>query len=297
MTVQTGKRQVPPSLVDVASSAERLSKRSVTGDRVKPVSSTLAHAPTAAIATADAAANARHEASVRRAYVDLGLEDVARIATVPFPASVNKAAWAQQLTRSAKASMMEFLMRSDDRYTEGLKSRSGVPGCDLALHEAFTREITPDKPSTTDMTTLIDECFRQVSRDVEEGASGPEAFNLLLCRVMTHLDRVDMADGYTRLHSFGVCTGTLFCDFTREVPVLVSAVTGSECTLAPGVDVVLEVVKMAANEQFPSLMPTLYPGSMATDPKPYVFLDKMWKAFGDIAKYKTPAVNLSLIHI
>ena len=143
------------------------------------------------------------------------------------------------------------------------------------------RAITPDKPSTADMTTLIDEFFRQVSRDVEEGASGPEAFTLLLRRLMTHFDRVDTREGYTRLHSFGVCTGTTFCDFSREVRVLVSAVTGSERTLAPGVDAVLEVVRMAVNEQFPTLMPTLYPGSMATDPKPYASLDKMWQVFGD----------------
>jgi len=57
---------------------------------------------------------------------------------------------------------------------------------------------------------------------------------------MTHFDRVDTGEGYTRLHSFGVCTGTPFCDFSREFRVLVSAVTGSERTLAPGVDVVLE---------------------------------------------------------
>ena len=48
---------------------------------------------------------------------------------------------------------------------------------------------------------------------------------------------------------------------------------------------------MAVNEQFPSLMPTLYPGSMATDPKPYASLDKMWKAFGDLPNNKTPAVH------
>ena len=48
---------------------------------------------------------------------------------------------------------------------------------------------------------------------------------------------------------------------------------------------------MAVNEQFPSLMPTLYPGSMATDPKPYASLDKMWKACGDLTSNKTPAVN------
>ena len=110
---------------------------------------------------------------------------------------------------------------------------------------------------------------------------------------MTHFDRVDTGEGYTRLHSFGVCTGTPFCDFSREFRVLVSAVTGSERTLAPGVDVVLEVVGMAVNEQFPSLMPTLYPGSMATDPKPYASLDKMWKAFSDlpVSNNKTPAIN------
>ena len=70
------------------------------------------------------------------------------------------------------------------------------------------RAITPDTPSTANTTTLIDDIFRQVSRDVEEGASGPEVFNLLLRRLMMHFDRVDTGEGYTRLHSFGVCTGT-----------------------------------------------------------------------------------------
>ena len=73
--------------------------------------------------------------------------------------------------------------------------------------------------------------------------------------------------------------------------MLVSAVTGGERTLAPGVDVVLEVVRMAVNELFPSLMPTLYPGSMETGPKPYASLDEMWKAFSDLSNNKTPAIN------
>ena len=105
--------------------------------------------------------------------------------------------------------MTQILMRSDDRCTAGLNSPSWVPGWELPLHKAFMCAITPDKPSTADMTTLIDECFRQVSRDVEEGASGPEAFNLLLRRLMTHFDRVDTGEGHTRLQSFGVCTGCL----------------------------------------------------------------------------------------
>ena len=198
-----------------------------------PMSSRVAHARTAAITAADAAADARHEASVRRAYITLGLKELARIATLPFPASVNKVAGAPQLNRSVKAAMTEILMRSDDRRTAGLKSPSWVPGWDLPVHNAFMRAVTPDKPSTADMTTLIDECFRQVSRDVEEGASCPEAFTLLRRHVMTHFDSVDTREGYTRLHSYCVCTGTPFCDFSREVRVLLSTVTGSERTLAP----------------------------------------------------------------
>ena len=111
------------------------------------------------------------------------------------------------------AAMTEVLVRSDDCCIAGLKSPSWVPGWDLPLHKAFMRAITPDKPSTADMTALIDEFFRQVSSDVEEGASGPEAFTLLLRRLMTHFDRVDTGEGYTMLHSFGVCTGTTFSRF------------------------------------------------------------------------------------
>ena len=90
----------------------------------------------------------------------LGLKGVARIDTLPFPASVNKAAWAQQMIRSVKAAMSKILMLFDDRCTEGLQSPTWVPGWDTPLHKTFMRAITPDKPSTADMTTLIDECFR-----------------------------------------------------------------------------------------------------------------------------------------
>ena len=120
------------------------------------------------------------------------------------------------------------------------------------------RVIIPDKPTTADMTTLIDDFFGQVLRAMEGGASGPEAFTLLLRLLTTHFDRVDTGEGYTKSHNCGVCTSTPFCDFSREYHVLVSAVTGSERVLAPGVDVVLEVVRMSVNEQFPTLMPTWY---------------------------------------
>ena len=119
---------------------------------------------------------------------------------------------------------------------------------------------------------------QQVSRAMAEGASGPEAFTLLLRLLMTYLDRVDTEECYTNLHSFGLCNGTPFSDFSREFCVLVSTATGRDRVLSPGTDVVVEVVRMAVIEQFPTLMPALYPGSKATDPRPFAPLDAMWGA-------------------
>ena len=87
-------------------------------------------------------------------------------------------------------------------------------------------------------------------------------------------------------------TSTPFSDFSREFRVLVSTATaGSERVLSPGTDVVLKVVRMAVNEQFSTPMPMLYPGSNATDPRPFASVDAMWRAFSDLAHNKTPAVN------
>ena len=51
---------------------------------------------------------------------------------------------------------------------------------------------------------------QEVSRAMAGGASGPEAFTLLLRLMMTHFDRVDTGGGYTKLHTFEVCNGTPF---------------------------------------------------------------------------------------
>ena len=63
--------------------------------------------------------------------------------------------------------------------------------------------------------------------------------------------------------------GTPFRDFSRAFRVVVSATTGTERDLAPGVDISFEVVRMAMNEQYPRLMPTLYPGGHGREPEAF----------------------------
>ena len=103
----------------------------------------------------------------------------------------------------------------------------------------------------------------------------PEAFTLLLHLLMTHFDGVDTEEGYTKLHIFETCNVLPLSDFSAEVRVLVPTATGSERVLSPGTDVVLKMVRVASNEQFPAFLPALYAGSKATDPRPYASLDAM----------------------
>ena len=93
------------------------------------------------------------------------------------------------------------------------------------------------------------------------------------------------------MHTFGVPNGNPFCELSREFRVVVSAATGTERVLVPGAEIVLEMVRMAVIEQCPSLMPTLYPGVMAAEPRPFGTLDAMWLAFQALANTKTPATN------
>ena len=52
-------------------------------------------------------------------------------------------------------------MRCDDLCTEGLRLPTCVPGWDLPLKKTFVRAIAPDKPTTANTTTLIDDVLRR----------------------------------------------------------------------------------------------------------------------------------------
>ena len=161
-TVVAVKRQVTPSLRDIASSAEQLRKLTVSGDRTNPFSSDLAHERTAELAAAAALAKSTLDDSVWRAYVKHSYKDVSRLSVLPFPVSLHKSDGTQQLTRSVRSAMTDILMRCDDRCQEGVRAPTWVPGWIHPLRLVFNRAITPNRPTTARITTLIDDSFGQV---------------------------------------------------------------------------------------------------------------------------------------
>ena len=166
----------------------------------------------------------------------------------------------------------------------GLGSQSWVPGWELLLRKCVQRAITPDKPSTFDLTQHLRQLFsRQVKRSLLKGASGPDAFKLLLCLISSHFDHGDQNAAMAKLHSFGVATKTPFADCSWVFRLLLASITDSGRVLVPGVEVVLEVVRNSVSEQYPSLMPVLYPEDLATASKPFGSIDDMRLAFSGLS--------------
>ena len=150
--------------------------------------------------------------------------------------------------------------------------------------------VAEDLPCTSDLITSISDYFSQVRRRLDDGTSGPEAFQLLLRLLADHFDTSDSESGFLRLQKFTVPKGTFFSVYLRSFRLLVSSVAGSERTLAPSMGMILEIVRSSVMKQFPSLAPTLFPGLLATAVTPFVSVSAMWESFSALATNQTPAL-------
>ena len=95
-------------------------------------------------------------AEVKLAYKHLGLKDIARINILPSPCSIKPSDAAQLLARSAKSSASDILLMCNDDSHEEFRPSDWISGWEYTLEKSFTRTITPDKPTTAPLATLID---------------------------------------------------------------------------------------------------------------------------------------------
>ena len=156
------------------------------------------------------------------------------------------------------------MMFNDDSH-EGLSSTDRVPGWEYSLQKSFARAITPDKPTTAPLTTLMDDCFGQVSRALAGGATGPEVFTLLLRLLSSRFDRTDTGVSYIIL---ACLTGPSLAILAGNFEAWCRQRRGLSVFWPRGWRLLL-VARMAENEQYPSLMPTLYQGVLATVSRPF----------------------------
>lgn len=146
----------------------------------------------------------------------------------------------------------------------GFDHRQPPPLC-----KSFGRAIALDEPSTPRLSTIIGSIFSRVMRAVERGDSGPAIFNLLPQFLNRQFDHRDAASALSALQDYRVPSGTPYSACYRAFRIVDLEVTGSKLALALGMGLVLEVVRLSVNEQFPQLMLSLYPGELTTCPLPF----------------------------
>ena len=123
------------------------------------------------------------------------------------------------------------------------------------------------------------------------GSSGPAAFKTLLTDFADYFDRAPRGAALATLQNFGVRTGTPFASYLRALRVVVASTVEKGGPLAPSAAMAIELVRIRTTQQYPMLMPTLFPGDLATREKLYATLTSMWTAFNDLNHNMSPAID------
>ncbi len=103
-------------------------------------------------------------------------------------------------------------LRSDNRGSwPQLWQRNGARG--RSAWDGSSTSSRSSSCSSTDHSEVVVVAGKKCQEPWQEEHL-PEAFTLLLRLLITHFDGVDTEEGYTKLHTFGMCNGMPFSDFS-----------------------------------------------------------------------------------
>ena len=123
------------------------------------------------------------------------------------------------------------------------------------------------------------------------GSSEPAAFKILLADFADYFDRAPRGAALETLQKFGVRTGTPSFSYLRTFRVVVASTVEKGGPLAPSAEMAMELVRIRTAQQYPMLMPTLFPGDLATREKTYDSLASTWTAFANLKHNTSPAID------
>ena len=112
----------------------------------------------------------------------------------------------------------------------------------------------------------------------------------LLIDVTDYFDRAPRGAALETLQKFGVPSGTPFSNYLRSFRVVVASTVDKGGPLAPSPEMAMELIRIRTAQQYPMLMPTLFPGSLASREKPYDSLATLWTVFANSKHDTSPAI-------
>ena len=230
-------------------------------------------------------------AHMQAAYRTLDMRRVPRIQPLQFPPSADRTAATQLLIRSMRDALSGIFDVADPTGTVTMDSPVWVSGWNAPLLKLTKAAINANRDDTHDLHRLVDDPFSQLQERLSSGIGGPAAFKTLLSDFADYFDRAPRGAALETLQKFGVRTGTPFSSYLRALRVVVASTVEKGGPLAPSATMAIELVRIRTAQQYPTLMPTLFPGDRATREKPYASLALMWTAFADLKHNTSPAIN------
>ena len=216
---------------------------------------------------------------------------VPRVQSLQFPPSTDRTAATQLLIRSMRDALSGIFDVADPTGTVTMNSPDWVSGWHAPLLKLTQAAINANRDDTHDLHRLVDDLFSQLQKRMTTGSSGPAAFKNLLADFADSFDRAPRGAALETLQKFGVRTETPFFSYLRALRVVVASTVEKGGPLAPSAEMTIELVRVRTAQQYPMLMPTLFPGDLATREKPYDSLASMWTAFADLKHNTSPAID------
>ena len=234
-------------------------------------------------------------AHMQAAYRTLDMRRVPRIQPLQLPPSADRTAATQLLIRFMRDALSGIFDVADPTGTVTMDSPVWVSGWNAPLLKLAKAAINANRDDTHDLHRLVDDLFSQLQERLSSGTGGPAAFKTLLSDFGDYFDRAPPGAALETLQKFGVRTGTPFSSYLRALCVVVASTVEKGGPLAPSATMPIELVRIRTAQQYPTLMPTLFPGDRDTREKPYASLALMWTAFADLKIILHPPLTAMLL--
>ena len=114
---------------------------------------------------------------------------------------------------------------------------------------------------------------------------------MLLTDTADYFNRAPRGGALETLQKFGVPSETPFSSVLRSFRVVVASIVDKGGPLAPSPDMAMDLICIRTAQQYPMLMPTLFPGNSATQEKPYDSLATLWTVFAHLKHNTSPAID------
>ena len=197
-------------------------------------------------------------------YRTLDTRRVPRVQPLQFSPHTDRTAATQLLVHSMSDALSGIFYAANPSGSVTLRSPIWVPGWHAPLLKLTKVSIMANRDDTHTLHHLIDDLFAQLQERLAFGVDASTALRTLLMDVTDYFDRARRDAAWETLQKFGVPSRTPFSNYLRSFRVVVASTVDKGGPLAPSVEMAMELFRIRTAQQYPMLMPTLFPGKLAT---------------------------------